>query len=453
MTSAIAETDRVLTGLLGQRLVTRERDDFTAIAAVTYAADDLEPALIAQPESVRDVQEIVRTAARTGIPFAVRGRGHSFARHGTVAGGLVMDLRRMDACRIDADGRVGRASASTTTGAYTMAAAAMHLATGFGDHPDVGVPGLLLGGGIGYLSRRDGLTIDALIDAQLVLADGSVVRAAANENEDLFWGLRGGGGNFGVVTSLSMRLEHTPMVTGGLVVFEASGATVAALFEAGLHAPDALSLMINVTRGPRAPFLPEQFHGRPIVTAIMCHSGNPEEAAAALAPVRAAGKVIVDNIKVGPYPALFALAADQAGTRTVRRTGFLDSISEDDANSALELVAAAPTEVALVNLRPMGGAIARVDTGATAFAHRDRGAIATIRSIDHDPAKVIEGAEWADRTAALLRIGGAANVNFLGGDIENGAALAYPPQTLTRLREIKSRYDGDNLFRSNHNIG
>lgn len=451
--TAIAEADRALSGLLGQRLVTREHDDFSAIAAVTYSADDLAPALIARPESVREVREIVLTAARTGVPFAVRGRGHSFARHGTVASGLVMDLRRMDACRIDADGRIGHASASTATGAYTTAAAVMRLATGFGDHPDVGIPGLLLGGGIGYLSRRDGLTIDNLLDAQLVLADGSVVRAAADENEDLFWGLRGGGGNFGVVTSLSMRLEPTAMVTGGLIVFEPSGATVATLFEAGLHAPDAISLMINVTRGPRAEFLPGQFHGRPVVTAIICHSGNPDEAAAALAPFRAAGRVIVDNIGVGPYPALFALAADQAGTRTVRRTGFLDSISEGDANSALELVAAAPTEVAVVNLRPMGGAIARVDTGATAFAHRDRGAIATIRSIDYDPQKVIEGALWADRTAAALRIGGPANVNFLGGDIHDGAALAYPLQTLTRLREIKSRYDGDNLFRSNHNIG
>ena len=195
------------------------------------------PSLVARVREVDEIRAVVRAAARTGVPFAVRGSGHGYARPGSVPDGLVLDLRLMGGTEIDPARRIGVAHAGTTAGEYTHAAAEYGLATGFGDTLTVGIPGLALGGGIGFLSRRDGLTLDNVLSADVVLADGSTVQASETRSPDLFWALRGGGGNFGVVTRMELRLSEARVVTGGLLAFEPDPRTFAALLTAASTAP------------------------------------------------------------------------------------------------------------------------------------------------------------------------------------------------------------------------
>ena len=435
----------------GERLVARGDRGFEEAAGIVFAGDGAAPALVARPRDVSDVQAVVRAAAATGVPFAVRGGGHAYARYGTVADGLVLDLRLLGGARIDPDARVGAASAGTTAGEYTRAAAEHGLATGFGDTLTVGVPGLALGGGIGYLSRRDGLTLDNVLGAEVVLADGSVVRASDDENADLFWALRGGGGNFGVVTRLDLRLTPTTVVTGGLLAFAPAERTVGALLAAAAQAPDELSLMVNVMKAPPAPFLPAERHGTPIVVALACHTGAPETADDVLAPFRAAGTLLVDLVRPQPYPELFGLAPNQASTWPAQRTGFVETVGEADAAAVIEAVRAAPTPVAVLNLRPMGGAIARVAPDATAFAHRDRAVMATVGTVAPARGQADAAADWVGRTATALGLGGAAYANFVAGP-GTSVEEAYPADTLRRLQDVKRRVDPGNLFRSNLNV-
>lgn len=444
--SALDEATRRLAPLLGERLIGRP-----APASLHYfAPDGRVPALAARPVDAREVAAVVAAAAETGVPFAVRGTGHAYARHGVVDGGLVLDLRLMDSVHIDAERRVGTAAGGATAGAYTLAASEHGLATGFGDTATVGVAGLALGGGIGYLSRRDGLTIDNVLGAEVVLADASVVRASADEHSELFWALRGGGGNFGVVTSFDLRLRATTVVTGGLLAFEPSAATASALLAAAAQAPDEVSSMINVMKAPPAPFLPPERHGRPIVVALLCYSGRPEEADTVLAPFRAAGALLADLMRPQPYPEMFGAGPAQAGMQATIRTGF--GFDEERAEAAIELVTKAPTVGAVVNLRPMGGAIARVPADATAFAHRHHDVMTVVGALDPADVGPARTRDWVDEASARLCIDGNKYVNFIAEPGAEAVRDAYPEATLRRLAEVKQAYDPGNLFRSNLNV-
>ncbi|MFC8733881.1 FAD-binding oxidoreductase [Luteimicrobium sp. NPDC057192] len=449
--AAIDDVRARLGGWAG-RLLASDCAGFEDVAPVVFAGDGAAPALVARPRDAGEVAAAVRAAAETGVPFAVRGGGHAYARYGTVAAGLVLDLRLLGGARIDPGRRVGVASAGTTAGDYTAAAAAHGLATGFGDTLSVGVPGLALGGGIGYLSRRDGLTLDNVLGAEVVLADGSIVRASDDENADLFWALRGGGGNFGVVTRLDLRLTPTTVVTGGLLAFAPDPTTVGALLAAAAAAPDELSLMVNVMKAPPAPFLPAERHGTPIVVALVCHSGSPDVAGAVLAPFRAAGTLLVDLVRPQPYPDLFGLAPNQVGTWPAQRTGFVETVAEDAAAAVIDAVRTAPTPVAVLNLRPMGGAIARVPRDGTSFAHRDRAVMATVGAVSPAGAGAADARAWVARAADGLSLGGAAYANFVAEPGAAAASDAYPSETLRRLQEVKRQVDPGNLFRSNLNV-
>jgi FAD/FMN-containing dehydrogenase len=444
--TVLDDVSRRLAPLLGERLIA----DPTPDSVHFFAPDARVPALVARPVDAREVAAVVAAAAETGIPFAVRSTGHSYARHGIVADGLVLDLRLLDGVRIDPERRVGAAAGGITAGAYTTAAHEHGLATGFGDTGTVGVAGLTLGGGIGFLSRRDGLTIDNLIAAEVVLADSSIVRASDQEHPDLFWALRGGGGNLGVVTSLELRLHETNVVTGGLLIFEPSAATVADLLATATQAPDEVSTMINIMKAPPMPFLPSERHGTPIVVALLCHSGRPEAADAALAPFRAAGRPLADLVRPQPYPEMFGAAPGQAGLQATIRTGF--GFDEARAERAIELIRTAPTAAAIVNLRVMGGAIARVPAEATAFAHRHHEIMTGVGALDPAEAGPDRSRDWVAATADHLGITGPKYVNFIADNGPDAVTDAYPEPTRRRLAEIKRTYDPGNLFRSNVNV-
>jgi FAD/FMN-containing dehydrogenase len=445
--TALEDAARRLAPLLGDRVLAPDAAAYRETAALAFGTGT--PALIARPRDAEEVAAVVRTAAETGAPFAVRGGGHSYAAVSSIEGGLVLDTRLMDAVRIDPGSRRGVAGGGTLAGRFTAAAAEHRLAVGFGDTTTVGITGLALGGGIGFLSRRDGLTLDNVLGATVVLADGNVVRADAGENAELFWALRGGGGNFGVVTELELRLTPTDAVTSGFLIFEPRAETVSALLEAAATAPDELSLMVNVMKAPPVPFLPAERRGTPIVVAVVCHSGRLDEADAVLAPFRAAGSLLADTVHAQPYPAL--LRAEEPGLHASIRTGFGGGLTLERAQAAIDLVARARSELAVVNMRPMGGAIGRVPAAATAFAHRSSPVMLSVVAVDR--ADAAGAAEWTGEAAVAAGLGeGPRYVNFIGEAVADAAGDAYPQPTLDRLRRVKRAFDPGNLFRSNINV-
>ncbi|WP_413451193.1 FAD-binding oxidoreductase [Georgenia phoenicis] len=446
--TALAHLEQTLDG----RLLRPDADGFAALTAREFAARDTPPTAVAQVRTTAEVSTAVRAAREAGLPVAVRSGGHSYAHHSAGPGALVLDVRGVDAVSIDPGAMVGHAGGGVSAGAYSRAAGEHGLATGFGDTGTVGVAGIALGGGIGFLSRRDGLTVDNVLAAEVVLADGSVVTADADHHPDLFWALRGGGGSFGVVTGLTFRLRPTAVVTGGMLAFEPSPERLAAAAQAVLDAPDGLSAMVNVLVAPPAPFLPEAVHGRPVMLVLVCWSGAEADAAAALRPLRALGEPLVDD--VGPHSYVDMLHGPPPSPQPlhpVMRTGFTDRLDEQWAATALEALAGARTFAAL-NIRPMGGAIARVPAEATAFAHRKRAVMASVAATVPDAASVPVAEEWADATAGALGLPGAGYVNFMSATGAEDVAAAYPGAVLERLRRVKRHYDPENVFRFNHNV-
>lgn len=444
---------RALDGLravLGERLVLAGAPGFDEAAAVTFTGEPRTPAAVARPGSTAEVAAAVRAARDAGLPVAVRSGGHSYARLSTAPGALVIDTRLLADVSVDPAGRVASAGGGVSAIAYTQATAEHGLATGFGDTGGVGVSGLTLGGGVGHLGRRDGLTIDNLVGAEVVLADGSVVRAAQDENPDLFWALRGGGGGLGVVTRLDLRLHPTTTVTGGMLILPATPAALAGALEAVLAAPDEVSAIINVMKAPPLPAIPPELHGTPIVLVLPCWSGEPDQAEAGLAPLRALGPV-VDGLAQMPYPALFAGGPDFGSTVPVVGTGFRDTVDEEWAATVIECVLSAPG-FAAVNLRPLGGAIARVPADATAFAHRDRRVMVTAAmpvpeaAVAASPEAVPAARAWLAATEQAIGLGDAGYVNFMASLASSDLARAYPPATLDRLRGVRAAYDPDGFF-------
>jgi FAD/FMN-containing dehydrogenase len=444
-----------LAAALGDRLLTPSSAEFDDIATVFVGGPARTPAAIARVRTTDEVVAALAVARDTGLPLAVRSGGHHQARHGLVDGGLVLDLRLMDGVEIDAAAGVGHAQGGVLAGAYAAAAGAQGLATGFGDTGTVGLAGITLGGGIGFLSRHDGLTVDNLLGAEVVLADGRVVQANADENPDLYWALRGGGGNFGVVTRLDLRLRELGTITGGMMIWEPTPATLTTVLRTFAEGPDEFAGMVNVMLAPPAPVIPAELHGKPIIMALLVHSGAAADAAEVLAPLRALGPVL-DGVQEMPYRAMFeGPDGPPPGAMGDMRTGFLGngtwSPDETWAAAAIHAVSGAGGPAAL-NIRAMGGAIGRVDPASTAFAHRDpafmiavfRGAL----TVEELPA----ASEWVASTAAKLGVSERGYVNFMGTATEQDVRNAYPEETLARLRAVKRTYDPHNLFASNHNV-
>lgn len=437
---------------LGARLLTPGSPQFEDATALEFATDGAGPVAVVQPTTTAEVAAAVRAAREAQLPVAVRSGGHSYAGHGAGEGALVIDTRGLDDVSIDPGRLIGRAGGGASAGDYSLAAAEYGLATGFGDTPTVGVAGITLGGGIGFLSRRDGLTVDNLLSAEVVLADGSVVTTDATQRPDLFWALRGGGGNFGVVTELSYRLRATSMVTGGMLAFVPTPERVAAATAALRDAPDELGGMINLVIAPPAPFLPEQLHGQPLLMLLVCWSGPAVAAEAALAPLRAIGDPVVDAVDVRPYPEMLQSPPGVgAAPYAVARTAFTERVDEEWGARALAALSSRVTPVAAFNLRPMGGAIAR-STQDTAFAHRDRAVMASVVAVTPDSGVVPAAEAWVEQARGSLGLVGPGYVNFMSSATPDDVAAAYPGEVLERLRRVKRTYDPDNVFRINHNV-
>jgi FAD/FMN-containing dehydrogenase len=414
---------------------------------------DRRPAVIIRPADAADVARVVSLARETGLELAVRSGGHSGAGHGVSEGGIVLDLANMRALDIDVDGRTAWAETGLTAGEYTAAVGAHGLATGFGDTGTVGIGGITLGGGVGFLARKHGLTIDNLLAADIVTADGELFRVDAENHPDLFWALRGGGGNFGVVTRFRFRLHEVDSVVGGMLMLPATPEVIASFMTAADAAPVELSSIVNVMPAPPMPFVPAEHHGRIVVMALMAYAGDAEAGEQAMAPFRALSTPIVDMVKPMPYAEMFPPEEEGYHPVAVVRTMFVDTIDERAAATIVGHLQLSDAPMRVAQLRVLGGAVADVPADATAYAHRQSPIMVNVAAVDEDPDKAAAHRRWVTDLAAALDQGDTgAYVGFLGDEGEGRVRDAYPQSTWQRLSEVKHRYDPTNLFRLNQNI-
>jgi FAD/FMN-containing dehydrogenase len=414
---------------------------------------DRRPAVIIRPADAGEVAYVVSLARDTGLELAVRSGGHSSAGHGVSEGGIVLDLSLMKGLEIDPQGRTVWAETGLTAGEVTKAAAADGLGVSFGDTASVGIGGLTLGGGVGYAVRKHGLTIDNLLAVEIVTADGRLVRADSAENPDLFWAIRGGGGNFGVATRFQFRLHPVDTVTGGMLILPATAEVIAGFISAAEEAPEELSTIANVMAAPPMPFLPEEHHGELVVFAMLVHVGPNDEGERALAPFRALATPIVDLLKPMSFPEIYPPEEGEYRPLAAARTLFVDKVDLGVAEQILDHLRASTAQMPVTQLRVLGGAMSRVPADATAFAHRRSRIMANVAAIYATPDEAPTHEAWvAELVGALRQSDAGAYVNFVGEEGEEGVRAAYPESTRTRLAAVKRRYDPENLFHLNQNI-
>ena len=414
---------------------------------------DRRPAVIARVANATDVSRVVSLARETGLELAVRSGGHSSVGHCVSEGGIVLDLTEMKALDIDVEGRTAWAETGLTAVEYSTAAAVHGLATGFGDTGSVGIGGITLGGGVGFLVRKYGLTIDDLLAAEIVTADGEVLQVDADTQPDLFWAIRGGGGNFGVATRFRFRLHEVGTIVGGMLFLPATPEIVASFIAEAEAAPEELSTIANVMPAPPMPFVPEEQHGKVVIFALMAYAGAPEEGERALAPFRALAEPIADMVRPIPYPEIYM--PDEADYHPVAAglTMFVDAVGPGTAGTILDHLETSNASMRVAQLRVLGGAMGRVPVEATAFAHRKSRIMVNLAALYEDPEEAATHQAWVNGFAGALRQGDrGAYVNFLGDEGEARVRDAYPGPTWDRLKEIKGRYDPTNLFRLNQNI-
>jgi FAD/FMN-containing dehydrogenase len=421
--------------------------------ALFYGGWDRHPGAIVRPSDAAEVAQVVTLARDSGTELAVRGGGHSNAGHSTTEGGIVLDLSELTALDIDPEGRTAWAQTGLTAGAYTTAVGAHGLATGFGDTGSVGIGGLTLGGGVGFLVRKHGLTIDSLLAAELVTADGRVLEVDDQHHPELFWAIRGGGGNFGVATRLRFRLHPLDGIVGGMLLLPATTEVVAGFVAAAEAAPEELSGIANVMVAPPMPFLPAEAHGQLVVLALLVYAGDAGAGERALAPFRALADPMADMLAPMAYPEMFPPEEEEYHPMAVGRTMFVDTVDHEVAGTILRHLEASDAAVRVAQLRVLGGAMARVPAEATAFAHRHSRIMVNLAAFYEGPADQARRQAWVDDFAAALQQGdGGAYVNFLSDERSERVRQAYPGATWDRLVEVKRRYDPDNLFRRNQNI-
>ncbi|HLE88947.1 MAG TPA: FAD-binding oxidoreductase [Candidatus Limnocylindria bacterium] len=427
---------------------------YDAARSVMLGGVDRHPAVVIRVADANEVARVIALARETGLELAVRSGGHSSAGHGTTEGGIVLDLSAMKAVEVDPAGRTVWAQAGLTAAELTAATHAHGLAVGFGDTGSVGIGGITLGGGIGYLVRKHGLTIDSLLAAEIVTAEGELLRVDAATHPDLFWAIRGGGGNFGVATRFQYRLHEVGTVVGGMLLLPASAETIAGFMAAAEAAPEELSTIGNVMPIPPMPFVPEEHHGELGILALMCWAGDVEAGERALAPFRTLAEPIADMVKPIPYPEIYPPQDPDYHPLAVAKTMFIGHVDLRVSATMLEHLRASDAEMRVVQLRPLGGASARVPADATAYAHRSSRILVNVAAFHDGTAADLAGrGAWVDGLVAALDQGEAgAYVNFIGDEGPARVRDAYPGTTWDRLVEIKRRYDPTNLFRLNQNL-
>jgi FAD/FMN-containing dehydrogenase len=411
------------------------------------------PAAVVRVANADDVAAVVNFARDNGVELAVRSGGHSASGHSTVDGGIVLDLRDMKDLEIDAANRTAWAETGLTAIEYTSATVAQGLATGFGDTGSVGIGGLTTGGGVGYLGRLHGLTIDNVLAAEVVTADGKLHRVDADHEPDLFWAIRGGGGNFGVVTRFQYRLADVSQFTGGMLILPGTPEVIEGFVRLASEAPDELSTIANIMSAPPMPFLPEEAVGSIVLMGMLAYTGDPESAERVLAPFRALATPMADFVAANPYTSMYPPDDPDYHPTAEARTMFIDHVDRETAELIVERLNSIQAPVRVAQLRVLGGAMSRVPSDATAYAHRSGRIMVNVAAFYEGADDRASKADWVKRFSEALNQGDdAVYVNFVGDEGEARTRAAYPGATWDRLAKIKARYDPDNLFHLNQNV-
>jgi FAD/FMN-containing dehydrogenase len=435
------------------RVVTPAEPDYEALRQIVYGGIEGHPAAIVRVHDATDVSRTILVAQETGVPLAIRSGGHSGAGHSTVDDGIVLDVREMNELEIDPVTRTMWAEAGATALEVTAKAAEHGLAIGFGDTGSVGIAGITLGGGVGYLGRKHGLTIDNLLAADIVTADGQLRLADADTNPDLFWAIRGGGGNFGVVTRFQYRLHELPAAVGGFLILPATVETITGFIAAAEAAPDELSTIANVMPAPPMPGVPEDVVGSMVIFGALVCAAPIEDGERELAPFRELAKPIGDMLRPVSPTDMYPPEDDSYHPKAASRTMFMDHIGRPEAETILSYLNASDASLRVAQLRVLGGAIARVPDDATAYAHRQSRIMVNVAAFWEGPEDRPIREDWVrDLSAALQQDDEGAYVNFLLDESPERIRAAYPGTTWARLREIKAIYDPRNVFSRNQNI-
>ncbi|MFF3209776.1 FAD-binding oxidoreductase [Streptomyces sp. NPDC002886] len=438
-------------------VVTPGDEDYDEARTVYNAMIDRRPAVVVRCANAGDVMAAVDYARENGLDLAVRGGGHSVPGFGTCDDGVVADLSAMRGVRVDPVRRTARAEGGATWGDFNAATHAFGLATTGGIISTTGVGGLTLGGGIGYLDRGLGLSCDNLISADVVTADGQLVVASEQEHEDLFWALRGGGGNFGAVTSLEFRLSPVKDIYGGPILYEldSAGDVLRAYRDFIADAPEQLGAFPAFQIAPPLPFIPEDRHGDTFILMVSCWAGPVEEGERALQPIHDFAPVVAEHVGVMPYPALNSAfdALVPPGLQHYWKANFVTELSDEAIEAHLVHGPRVPAVNSTVHIYPINGACHRVAPEATAFAYRDASFATVIAGMWPDPADNEANTAWVrdyyEATAPHSEEGG--YVNFMADDDQDRIRANYKGN-YDRLVAVKGTYDPGNLFHLNQNI-
>ena len=456
---ATTDLERLRDSIRGP-VIDPDDEGYDAARAIWNGAIDRRPACVARCTGVADVVAAVRIARERALLVAVRAGGHGVGGHAVCDGGLVIDLSPMKGIRVDPAARTARAEAGVLWGELDRETQLHGLATVGGIVTHTGIAGLTLGGGIGWLMRKHGATVDNLLSADLVTAEGELLTASADENPDLFWGIRGGGGNFGVVTSFEYRLHPVgPIVLAGPIFHPLGDAHEVLAFyrEFITTAPDELTTIFELSVAPPVPFLPEDVHGKPIVMVGACYAGAPEDGIEVVRPLKEFGNPIVDLLEPKLYTALQSMFDPSVphGWHRYWKAVELPPLTDDAIDTLVEHAWALTSPKSYCIVFQLGGVLARAGADETAFSQRDAAHNVNINAVwtEGDP----EGERhiaWARDFFAAMQphAGGRVYLNFLGDEGAERVRQAYGDRQYERLVELKRAHDPTNFFRLNQNI-
>jgi hypothetical protein len=437
--------------------ITRDDATYDEARRVYNAMIDRRPHVVVRPVDADDVAAAVQFARANDLPVAIRGGGHSVPGFGTADDAVVVDLSTMQRVDVDPESRTARAEGGATLAVFNDATHEHGLATTGGIVSTTGIGGLTLGGGIGYLTRGFGLACDNLVSAEVVTADGRRVTASESENDDLFWALRGGGGNFGVVTAFEYSLHPVREIYGGPILYELEDATTVLRFYRDFikQAPRELGGFPAWQIAPPLPFIPEDQHGHPFLIFVACWAGPIKEGEAALAPFHEVAPVVAEMVGPMPYPAINSAfdALVPAGLQHYWKANFVKELTDEAIEAHLVHGPKLPAVNSTVHIYPINGAAHDIDPDATAFAYRDANFATVIAGMWPDAAENEANIGWVrgfyDATAPLSEEGG--YINFMADDDQARIRVNYKGN-YDRLVDVKRKYDPDNTFRVNQNI-
>jgi FAD/FMN-containing dehydrogenase len=454
MSSVIEELINSVRG----RVITPSDADYDEARAVYNAMHDRRPRAIVQCTDSADVMATISAGRDNDLDIAIRGGSHSVPGFGTVDEGIVIDLSLMNHVLVNPEQKLARVGGGATLGDVDHATYPFGLAVPGGVISTTGVGGLTLGGGLGYLTRSCGLTIDNLVSADVVLADGRQVTASQEQHEDLFWALRGGGGNFGVVTNFVFRLHEAGDIVGGPLFFDFddAGAVLKGYRDYIAYAPEKFSAFFGWQIAPELPFIPEHRHGDLMCVLVTCWNGPHEQAEQVLKPIREAAEVRAEFCEVMPLPALNSLfdTAVPAGMQHYWKADFITELTDEAIAAHIKHGAKTPHISSSMHLHPINGAAQRVAADETAFGHRDKNFSPVIAGIWDDPADNETNIRWVrDYYDAIHPHSGSDGgyVNFMSADDDERSPANYG-RSYERLARVKAKYDPDNIFHINQNI-